>query len=239
MAANKVGLRSLRVWPAAMLLAAMVIARLLPVLVENGPANLWMSAAFGPVACGLLVVLWWLFLSRASWLERLVGIVGIVGTAAATLATVHKSMLGPGVTVLTIPMGTAAFALGAILVGRMLSFRRTVIAILFAGCGFGFSTLVKSDGLWGDFAVDMKWRWKESNEDQVVAKRDQKPSLSLKDFAAPDVEQWLTNPEWPAFRGGDRSGRQHGPVLSSDWSANPPEQSGLHRRNPFPRIQNQ
>ena len=224
MPAIKVGFRPLRVWPAAMLLAGMVIARLLPRLIEDGPANLWMSAAFGPAACGVLIMLWWLILSRASWLERLVGIVGIAGTAAATLATVHKSMLGPGVTVLTIPIGTAAFAIGAILCGRMLSFRRTVIAILFAGCGFGFSTMIKSDGLWGDFAVDLKWRWQESNEDQVVANRDQKSAVAMTDFAKSDVEQWLAKPEWPAFRGEDRSGRQHGPVLSSDWSATPPEQ---------------
>ena len=46
--------------------------------------------------------------------------------------------------VLTIPMGTAAFAIAAILYGRMLSFRRTMIAILLAGCGFGFSTLLGS-----------------------------------------------------------------------------------------------
>jgi len=222
--AIKVGFRPLRVWPAAMLLVGMVILRLLPAVIENGPANLWMSAAIGPAACGVLVVLWWMLLSRASWLERLVGIVGIIGTAGGTLAVVHRSMLMPGVMVLTIPMGTAAFALAAILFGRTLSFRRTVIAILFAGCGFGFSTLLKSDGLWGDFAVDLKWRWKESNEDQVVANRDQQPTVSLTDFAATDVEKWLANPEWPAFRGEDRSGRQHGQVVSSDWSANPPEQ---------------
>ena len=153
----QVGFRRLRVWPAVMMLAGMVIARLLPVLIENGPANLWMAAAMGPAACGILVVLWWLLLSRASWLERLVGIVGIIVAAAGTLAVVHPSMLMPGVMVLTIPMGTAAFALAAILFGRMLSFRRTVIAILFAGCGFGFSILMKSDGLWGDFAMDLKW----------------------------------------------------------------------------------
>jgi len=222
--AIKVGFRPLRVWPAAMLLVGMVILRLLPAVIENGPANLWMSAAIGPAACGVLVVLWWMLLSRASWLERLVGIVGIIGTAGGTLAVVHRSMLMPGVMVLTIPMGTAAFALAAILFGRTLSFRRTVIAILFAGCGFGFSALLKSDGLWGDFAVDLKWRWKESNEDQVVANRDQQPTVSLTDFAATDVEKWLANPEWPAFRGEDRSGRQHGQVVSSDWSANPPEQ---------------
>ena len=224
MPAIKVGFRPLRVWPAAMLLAGMVIARLLPRLVENGPANLWMSAAIGPGAGGILIVLWWLLLSRASWLERLVGIVGIVGTAAGTFAVLDKSMQGPAVMVLTIPMGTAAFALAAILCGRMLSFRRTVIALLFAGCGYGFSALLKSDGMWGDFAVDLKWRWQESNEDQVVAKRDKDPSVLLTDFAASDVEQWLAKPEWPALRGEDRSGRQHGPVLSSDWSVTPPEQ---------------
>ena len=112
-------------------------------------------------------------------------------------------MRGPGVMVLTIPMGTAAFAIAAILYGRMLSFRRTMIAILLAGCGFEFSTLLKSDGLWGDFAVDLKWRWKESSESQVLANRNQQPSVELTDFAPSDVERWPV-----------RSGSQRSPAAA-------------------------
>lgn len=215
--------RPLRVWPAIVLLAGMVIARLIPRLVDDGPANLWMSAAFGPILCGLLIVVWWLAFSRASWKEKIAGVAGIIGTAAITLIVIDKSMRGPGVMVLTIPMGTAAFGIAAILFGRTLSFRRTLLAILFAGVGFGFSALLKSDGMWGDFAVDLHWRWKESREDQILARQDQPPTANISAFDRSDVQKWLMNPEWPGFRGADRTSRQHGPVLAADWAANQPE----------------
>src|SRR5437764_7554157 len=34
----------------------------------------------------------------------------------------------------------------------------------------------------------------------------------------------LTNPEWPGFRGGDRSGTWHGPMIATNWSDHPPRQ---------------
>jgi len=222
--ANKVRIRPLRIWPVLVLLAGMVITRLLPRFIEDGPANIWMSAAFGPPICGLLIVVWWLLFSRATWQERLMGFAGVVGTAALTMAVMDKSMRGPAFLVLTIPMGTAAYGLASLVFGRILSFRRTVIAVVFAGLGFGFSTLLKSDGMWGNFAVDLQWRWMQSREDQILTNRSQQPSVQLSAFDASEIEKWLANPEWPGFRGMDRTSRQHGPVISSEWSANPPEQ---------------
>lgn len=222
--ASKAGLRPLRVWPVVVLLAGMVVTRLLPRLVEDGPANIWMSAAFGPPICGMLIVIWWLLFSRATWIERLAGFAGVIGTAGLTMALMHKSMNGPAALVLTIPMGTAVFGLALLVFGRMLSIRRTVIAVLLAGLGFGFSTLLKSAGLWGDFAVDLQWRWKQSREDQMLANRDRESPAELSAFDASEIDSWLANPEWPGFRGADRTSRQHGPVISSDWSSTPPKQ---------------
>lgn len=34
----------------------------------------------------------------------------------------------------------------------------------------------------------------------------------------------VTNPEWPGFRGADRSGNWRGSTFATDWSANPPKQ---------------
>lgn len=199
--------RPLRVWPAVVLLLGMVIARLIPSLVQNGPTNIWMSAAFGPIACGVLIALWWLTVSRASWRERIAGIVGLLGSAAVTMALVDKTMHGPAMMVLTIPMGTAAFAIGASLFGRMLSFRRTVIAIVMAACGFGPSTLLKSDGLWGNFSLELRWRWQTTNEDRVLARPDL-PSEVLKDFDPAEVDAWLA-----------QTRVAHLPGRRSDWQA--------------------
>ena len=161
--------KPLRIWPLAILLAGMVVFRLLPSALENAPANIWMSSAFGPALCGILILIWWLAASRATMWERIAGFVGIVASLAVTLALLDPTMRGPAVPVLTIPSGMAAFALGAILCHRLLSFRRTIIALLMAFAGFGVSTLFRTDGMWGNFALGLHPRWSKSSEDLVRA----------------------------------------------------------------------
>ena len=60
---------SLRIWPAVLCLAGMVVAKMLPSMIENGPSQIWMSAAFGPLLGALLVVGWLALtlLAQASW----------------------------------------------------------------------------------------------------------------------------------------------------------------------------
>lgn len=216
--------RRLRVWPAVVLLVGMALARLIPGLIQNGPANIWMVSAFGPLACGILIALWWLLFSRAAMNERIIGFLGLIIAAVATQALVDKSMLGPATMVLTMPMGIAGFAISTIVLSGMLAFRRTVIALLLASCGFGFSTLLKSDGLWGNFALELRWRWQTTSEDRVVANSRTTQSDAMSQFEATDVDKWLSNPEWPAFRGVDRASRARGAELATNWSASPPEQ---------------
>src|SRR4051812_22659246 len=64
--------RPLRVWPAVVFLIGMPIFRLLPSLVEDGPMWMWMTAAFGPMVMSLLILIWWIVASRATWQERLI-----------------------------------------------------------------------------------------------------------------------------------------------------------------------
>ncbi len=213
-------LKLLRIWPAALLLIGMIVTRLAPSLIENGPPGIWIVAAFGPAFCAILVLLWWLALSRATWIERLVGVFGTILVVAATLLLIDKSMLGPAVTVLTIPMGMAGFAIGAILCCRMYSFRRTVVAIILATLGFGYSTLVRSTGFWGNFSLALQWRWVPPSDEMLLREADRRQADHV-DLAA--LKAALANPEWPGFRGPNRDGIQHGPKIATDWKVNPPE----------------
>src|SRR5437899_9485291 len=63
--------RSLRVWPAVLLAGLMLAARFGPRLLEGGASTYWMVAVFGPMLCCLLILIWWLTTSRATWKERL------------------------------------------------------------------------------------------------------------------------------------------------------------------------
>jgi outer membrane protein assembly factor BamB len=103
----------------------------------------------------------------------------------------------------------------------MLSFQRTVIALLFACLGFGFSELVRSEGLWGNFALGLHWRWIVSPEKAFLAYEAGRGTSDRKITNAADA---FARPEWPGFRGPQRDGRQHGPRIALDWKTDPPNQ---------------
>ncbi|NOY40242.1 MAG: PQQ-binding-like beta-propeller repeat protein [Planctomycetes bacterium] len=217
--------KPLRIWPPLLLLVGMVALWLIPRAIAEAPEVLQIIAALGPGVCGILIMLWWLLLSRATALERCVGFLGAGVAFAVTLLLIDKSMVMPGTLLLTIPMGTAAFAIGAILFSRVLSFKRTFVVVLAAVCGFGFSDLLRSEGMWSEFAtLELKWRWQPSHEEQMLAQRQDRPVRQRAELSNEEADQWLTNPEWPGFRGADRTSRQHGPLISTDWSITPPEQ---------------
>ncbi len=137
------GLRPLRLWIPTIIVPLMIVTRFIPGLIDNGPSSIWMIAAFGPDLLGLLIVLWWLLASRASWQERNFGLLAIGGTFAVVASLVDKSMIGPPLIVLTAPLGLAGFAVGLIVLRKLLSFKRTVFAALVSLLCFGFSGLLQ------------------------------------------------------------------------------------------------
>ena len=216
--------RVLRVWPVFLLLVAMVALRYIPSRIEDGPARLWMMAAIGPLLGSVLIIVWWLVASRARWQERAFGFLGIVVSLVVVLTRVHPSIWGPAVMTVTIPMGIAAFGIGTMVCARMLNYRRTIIALVLATCGFAFSTLLRAEGLWGDFTVEFHWRWQESSEERMLARHENSQSGLLNELPVEDLEKALLAPEWPGFRGADRNGRQRGTRFATNWATNAPQQ---------------
>ncbi len=215
----------LRIWPPLLLLVVMVVMWFIPRVFGDLSVALQITTAVGLPVCGILIMLWWLLLSRATMKERFVGFLGAGIAFYVAWLLIDPSMEMPGMLLFTIPMGTAAFAIGAILFSRSLSFKRTVAAVLLAACGFGFSDLLRSEGMWGEMiAIEVDWRWQLSHEDQMLAQRKDQPVLEHVELSAEEADQWLANPEWSGFRGPDRTSRQHGPALSADWASSPPEE---------------
>ncbi len=215
--------KQLRVWPAIFLVVSMIVFRFIPTLVSDGPASIWMTAAFGPALCGLAILVWWLAYSRARWTERLAGVFGLIVLFVITMMLLDKSMLGPGAMILTFPIGLAGFAIAAFFVRNIFGFQRTVIALSVAAFAFASTLLLRTSGVWGDFALDLNWRWNLSAEQKFVNDLKTKDVERDVRFEVAEVGRWIANPEWPAFRGPLRDGTQHGPLLSSDWIAQPPE----------------
>ena len=163
--------RPLRTWPALLLVALMFVTRFGPIYLEGGMSSYWMVAMFGPLLCCVLIVIWWLTASRATWKERLFGFAGLIASMAATWALVDPTMRGPGTIQLTLPMGLTAFALGVMSLAGHRPAVRTSLALLFGLAGFGFSILLRNEGATGDYLLSTHWRWSQSPEESMLAAR--------------------------------------------------------------------
>jgi outer membrane protein assembly factor BamB len=223
--------RPLQVWPVLVLMLIVVGIQFVPEVVQDGPAMLWMISAFGPLLCSLLLMIWWMTTSRATWLEKIFGALAIVGILVLTGSLVDKSMLGPAMMMLTVPMGIGIFGLVLVLCRNMVSFRRTFYAVLMAAVGFLFSATLKADGVWGNFALGLDWRWKPTVEEVLVARSrsesSENPTKPGGLSGREDLEQLkesLLNPEWSEFRGGNVDGVFSGGVIASNWNSNPPKE---------------
>ncbi|QDV74413.1 PQQ-binding-like beta-propeller repeat protein [Botrimarina mediterranea] len=210
-----------RTWPVVVLLVLMALTRFAPQLLDdNGPPWVWIVAAMGPPIGALLIGLWWMLFSRTKSWDRALLFFGMIGAFALTLAVMHPTMLGPGVLVMTIPIGGVLFALAAILTRELPSFRRTMIVLACGAVGMATSTLVRSDGMWGNFLLGVDWRWTTTSEERIVAYA---ADREAKQVDAASVAESLGDIRWPGFRGPDRDSKQHGPAIATDWDQTPPE----------------
>ena len=226
--------RSLRVWPAVLLAGLMLAARFGPALFEGGASSYWMVAVFGPLLCCLLILIWWVTASRATWKERLSGLVGIAAALTLTLLLAHPTMSWPrpGTTYLMLPMGMLAFVLPAILLRKRRPIVRTGTALAFALAGFGFSALLRSEGMTGAYKLDAHWRWSPTAEGLMLARRQSDAAVRMSnavsgkaaDKPGEKYANSLAQTEWPGFRGSDRAGRVVGPRIATNWAVYPPEQ---------------
>src|SRR5213596_3650556 len=124
--------RALHVWPAVILVALIIITRFVPRFLEGGLAKYWRFAMMGPMVSCLLLAIWWLAASRATWKERVFGFLGLAAVFAMIIKLVEPLMRGPGTLYITLPMGMSAFVVGAALFQKRRPLARTSAALLLA-----------------------------------------------------------------------------------------------------------
>jgi outer membrane protein assembly factor BamB len=212
--------RPLRIWIPLVLLPLMVAARFFSSWFPEIPM-VWLVPSFVPGLLGLVILLWWLTLSRATWVERLVGFFGLIAGLALAVALFDKSMLGPPVIVFALPSTIVAFAVALIIGANRLSIHRTGTAVLISFLIASCFALLKNEGATGDFGFDLKYRWAPTSEDVFLASR--QVNTSLAESRKPTLEDFQS-PEWPGFRGPLRDGIQRGVAFVSEWQQQPPKE---------------
>lgn len=213
-------LQPLRRWPALLLVILMAAFWLAPRVADDPSEAVWIGAILGPALGSVLVLLWWLALSRATLRERGAGFLGVAALVGLALLALDASMIGPGMVFVTIPLAGALFAAGALLGDRLLPARRCALALGLAALAFGGSALLRSEGVYGR-NLDLRWRWQATSEQQFLAARQAAPAAERPSYTPEQIAGWLAAPEWPGFRGADRASRQRGPALAREWKAAP------------------
>ena len=214
-------MHTLRWWPAALLLVAMVLLRKLPDTMDAPSLPIFMLGFMGPAALAILILLWWLFASRASWKEKGIGFVAVafIGVVACSLS--HFTILqGMGIVIFVIPVGVAAFALPLILLANQPSLRLPA-AIVGAAMGFGYWDLLQSEGVNGKFVANFKWRWEPTAEENYLKSLASKRTSNALETNEPAIT--LASSAWPSFRGASRDGKLVGVSLVEDWASSPPK----------------
>ena len=237
--------RPLRLWPG---MAAAVLLVIVGYVVPIFAPRLAGLGMIGAVVCALIVLLWWLFFSRARWYERLGAIALIIAAAFAEKYVVHPSIAGGAMGnlayVLAIPTLTVALVAWAVASRRLAPGARAgavVVAVLF-GCLPWI--LLRTGGLTADGKSDFHWRWTKTPEEQLLAQSAGEPTgaapapvaaeLPKEPLpATPDAPASTETPapaapvrraEWPGFRGPERDGVIRGVQIATDWSQSPPVQ---------------
>ncbi len=234
--------KPLRLWPGVVAVVALWLCRfgvkaVIPGFASFSRGMMW---SFG---AAVAVVVWWLFLSRARWSERLGGILLMVVAVAGTWQLRHESMGPLWLAGYAVPVLCLALVVGAAAARRLADGprRATMAAAILLGCGVW--TLVRMEGISGDHVARFRWRWTKSAEERLQAPAvpelaqpaaalpapvpsakppESKPAARTVATPAPAARAVKAAADWPGFRGAERDGIRRGVRIETNWSASPP-----------------
>jgi outer membrane protein assembly factor BamB len=171
--------KPLRLWPGVAVAVLMCVMRFVfPIVVPEGMA----AGMIGTVVGALLILVWWVFFSRAPWSERLGAIILMIVALFATTRLVHASIAGGAMGFLlyflAIPVMTLALVAWAAASRRLGSGprRASMVATILLACGM--FTLVRTGGVTSDLiAEEFHWRWTPTPEERLLARAADEPTL--------------------------------------------------------------
>ncbi len=242
-AAHSTAQKTLRLWPGVIAVVLLWLARFGIKAVVPGFNGFSLSVQ-GGILGAVAVILWWVFLSRARWLERLGGLALMIAALFVTSRIAHESMGLLWLVAYALPMLCLAFVAWAVTTRRLPDSRRrlTMVATIIVACGAW--TAVRTDGINGDHNAQFRWRWTETREEQLLAQAVPEPApppalppaaeapselpvIETGDNTAPlppTPTDAHIKADWPGFRGAARDSIVRGVRIATDWSALPPSQ---------------
>jgi outer membrane protein assembly factor BamB len=189
---------------------------LVPQLTTGGTAMV--VSVFGGLACSFLILIWWVFFSRAGLVDRLLAVavmlVALVIFNRFTHDSIKTGMSGLMYFIYAVPILSISFVIWAAVsrnMSKMLKRLTMILSIVFA-CGFW--TLLRSEGITGNASAIFEWRWAKTNEEKLLSQSEEVLTKrgNLKE----------TDANWPGFRGPNRDNKVRGVKIETDWTNSPP-----------------
>src|SRR4030095_8790484 len=178
---------SLRLWPGVV---AVVIQWLGWFVIPVVAPDIQMYGLFTGFGMGLVILLWWLFFSRAPWLERVAAIAVMPVVVLAIKPLVHQSIengfMGNMLFIFSIPFLSLALVSWAAAPLRLTPPSRLMLLFPAIGHAGGALTLVRTGGITGDARSEFHWRWTPTPEERLLAQAASEPlAVPLPPAAAP------------------------------------------------------
>jgi outer membrane protein assembly factor BamB len=164
--------KPIRLWPGLIAAVLLVIVRfIVPFVHPDGP----IIGLLGGVALAAVIILWWLFFSRAPWLERLGAIVVMVVAVAAAYGVVHQSisngLMGRMLPIFSLPLMALGLVAAVAATRRSPSTARRLAIVVGIVLGCGVFALLRTDGVTGDTRAQLHWRWTPTAEERLLAQQ--------------------------------------------------------------------
>ena len=237
--------KPLRLWPGVVAVGVQWLAWVVIPIVAPEATRF---AVLGALACGLAVVAWWLFFSRAAWSERVGAIVLMVVAVVAAKRVAHQSiaggMMGMLLPIYAIPVLSLALVASALATRRLSRGlrRATMIGAILLACGV--FTLLRTGGIVGEAGSEFHWRWTKTPEERLLAQGGGEPvplpstppaetpapaAPRTPEKPGPDPAGPATGADWPGFRGTQRDSVVRGVRIETDWSSRHRSRCGAGR----------
>lgn len=214
----------LRLWPGVLFAILILILRYGIPLVVSGTV---IYGIFGSLIGSLAILVWWAFFSRVQKFDRWSAIILMIIVVIITPHFLHASIAtgaqGSMFYLFAIPILAVAFVLWAVITRKFsIAIRRaSMVATIILACAAW--TLLRIDGITGEFNLDLALRWAKTSEERLLDQDLNEPDKLISNAALPHVA------EWPGFRGPNRDGIISNVEVETDWSSSPPKE--LWRRS--------
>jgi outer membrane protein assembly factor BamB len=169
--------RPLRLWPGVVLVVMQWVLWFGLGFIDTELFGLPLEivGVFAGMACGLAIVIWWLFFSRAPWVERIGALAMMVAGVFLTLQVVHMSiangMRGMMLPVSSVPYLCLALVLWAGVTRSLSTPARRVALVAAIALACLPWTAIRTAGVSGA-GSQWHWRWTPTPEEKLLAQNE-------------------------------------------------------------------